>query len=263
MNRNQPTTYIDLNEENEDILESEEDIDFSNTLTSAYADLGKAFYEYRFEEPTPELLLYFDRITDLLKTTKEAKRQREDHMEPMSARTASQGDYKVTPSFHSPDSPSQKDSFEFKEATTTHKENEYGVDPDLFSQNYFNEPVPDGSYSTVQSNWKESQNPNNNFWDKNYKENVSNKTFVMFESQSSLEPEKPKKGSFSPFRKKEKDRVSSLDDLPNIDKGYNTFPQNSEPIAPKATQSLFCPACGNPVAPGDGFCGNCGSRLTN
>lgn len=261
MNRNQPTTYIDLNEENEDILEGEEDIDSSNTLTSAYADLGKAFYEYRFEEPTPELLLYFDRITNLLKTTKEAKRQREDHMEPMSARTASQGDYKVTTSA-SP-SPSQKDSFEFKEAASTPKVNNYGVGSDPFSQNYFNEPVPDDSYSTAQSNWKESQNPNNNFWDKNYKENSSNKTFVMFESQSSLEPEKTKKGSFSPFRKKEKDRVSSLDDLPNIDKGYNTFTPNPEPIAPIAPQSSFCPTCGNPVAPGDGFCGNCGSRLTD
>lgn len=34
-------------------------------LTAAYAALGKAFYQYRFEEPTPELLLYFDAITRL------------------------------------------------------------------------------------------------------------------------------------------------------------------------------------------------------
>lgn len=54
----------------------------ADPLTLAYADLGKAFYDYRFEEPTPELLLFFDRITEL-KQGEAAAARREGHMEPM------------------------------------------------------------------------------------------------------------------------------------------------------------------------------------
>ncbi|MFR7638047.1 zinc ribbon domain-containing protein [uncultured Allobaculum sp.] len=48
-------------------------------LDAAYRELGKAFYENRFEEPTPELILYFDQITHL----KEQLKLRDRHTETM------------------------------------------------------------------------------------------------------------------------------------------------------------------------------------
>ncbi len=36
-----------------------------NALQQAYEDLGRAYYTYRFEEPVPELIEYFNRITTL------------------------------------------------------------------------------------------------------------------------------------------------------------------------------------------------------
>lgn len=262
MNRNQPTTYIDLNGEDADILEAEESVDSSNTLTSAYAELGKAFYEYRFEEPTPELLLYFDRITELLKTTKEVKRQREEHIEPMAAKTASKGDYKIdTTPVSAP--AVEKTPFGFQE-TPIPEVNRFS---DPFSQNYSNGPIPD-TPDSLQSSWEEPQNLENNFWKNTQDVMGEQKTFVISEPQptqpstpSSPQPEKRKKGAFSPFRKKEKDRVSSFDDLPSINKGDNGFLQSPEPTSP--SQGSFCPVCGTPVGPDDGFCGNCGTRLVH
>lgn len=56
-------------------------------LTEAYAELGKAFYEYRFEEPTPELLLYFDRISALKQELKE-RSKRNDYLEEIQPKPA-------------------------------------------------------------------------------------------------------------------------------------------------------------------------------
>lgn len=50
-----------------------------SALENTYSELGKAFYEYRFEEPTPELLPYFDKITQL----KSRVEQRSKYLEPM------------------------------------------------------------------------------------------------------------------------------------------------------------------------------------
>ncbi len=36
-----------------------------SALCKAYEELGRAYYTYRFEEPTPELIQMFDRITRL------------------------------------------------------------------------------------------------------------------------------------------------------------------------------------------------------
>lgn len=38
----------------------------SKELEQAYMELGKAYYEGRFEDPLPELLPLFDQITSLL-----------------------------------------------------------------------------------------------------------------------------------------------------------------------------------------------------
>ncbi len=74
MKENNSTVLVDWDEK----IQTETD-----PLTQAYADLGKAFYDYRFEEPTPELLLYFDRITGL-KNSMGIDSRREDHIEPIS-----------------------------------------------------------------------------------------------------------------------------------------------------------------------------------
>lgn len=73
MKENNSTVLVDWDEK----IQTETD-----PLTQAYADLGKAFYDYRFEEPTPELLLYFDRITEL-KNSMGIDSRREDHIEPI------------------------------------------------------------------------------------------------------------------------------------------------------------------------------------
>lgn len=39
--------------------------DIDAQLARAYEELGRVFYSYRFEEPTPELIEYFDTITRL------------------------------------------------------------------------------------------------------------------------------------------------------------------------------------------------------
>lgn len=240
MNRNQPTTYIDLNETDIDDLKESTEL---GTLTAAYADLGKAFYEYRFEEPTPELLLYFDRITELLKTTKEAKRQREEHIEPMAAKTASKGDYKIDTT---PQSTPKNNFPSYENSTSTNKK-------------HFDEPIPDNSYP-AQPNWEDPQNLESSFWENTQDIIGTQQTFVMAEVQK-VAPIPPtpynrqKRGPLSPFHKKEKDRVSSLEDLPSIDK------ENDFSFDINSSQSLLCPVCGNPIEPGDGFCGHCGTRL--
>lgn len=230
MNRNQPTTYIDLNETDNDTLEAVESDNSSGTLTAAYADLGKAFYEYRFEEPTPELLLYFDRITELLKTTKEAKRQREEHLEPMAAKTASKGDYKIDSS----SSLNPKDSRKKAHSAKTNLE------------------IPKSLES--------------GFWENTQDIMGNQKTFVMPESKKEYptppsQYERAKRGPVAPFRKKEQDRVSSFDDLPSIEKGNSNFSYTPDLDSPSSQSVLACPVCGQPVGPSDGFCGHCGTRL--
>lgn len=44
---------------------SQQSSDVEAALNKAYEELGRAFYNYRFEEPTPELIEYFDQITCL------------------------------------------------------------------------------------------------------------------------------------------------------------------------------------------------------
>lgn len=39
--------------------------DLQEQLNQMYKELGKLYYEYKFEEPTPELLPLFDQITTL------------------------------------------------------------------------------------------------------------------------------------------------------------------------------------------------------
>lgn len=44
-------------------------------LEQAYLELGKLYYEYKFEDPTPELLPVFDRITQIKKNEKQQKKK--------------------------------------------------------------------------------------------------------------------------------------------------------------------------------------------
>lgn len=47
----------------------------SGELELVYAELGKAYYEGRFEDPLPELLPFFDEITRLRKNENQPKEQ--------------------------------------------------------------------------------------------------------------------------------------------------------------------------------------------
>lgn len=81
MTKNDPTVIINWDEQ-----VPEEENEAIDVLTRAYAELGKAFYEYRFEEPTPELLLLFDKITAIQKANQSAasyKEKKQEHIEPM------------------------------------------------------------------------------------------------------------------------------------------------------------------------------------
>lgn len=48
-----------------EIPQTQSNLQTLSPLDQAYIELGKAFYEGRYEEPTPELLVYFEKITKL------------------------------------------------------------------------------------------------------------------------------------------------------------------------------------------------------
>ena len=49
-------------------------LDFEDTIDQLYKELGKAYYEGAFEDPLPQLIIYFDKITQL-KSLQENKNQ--------------------------------------------------------------------------------------------------------------------------------------------------------------------------------------------
>ncbi len=258
MNFNQPTTYVDLNGGSEESLDSMEMMDSSDSLSAAYADLGKAFYEYRFEEPTPELLLYFDRITELLKTNKDLKRQRNDHIEPMAQPTNEQSSFieSTSPNFSQSLRASSSNLEASQQTDSKNSSNEREFDPwNQNSSNNFNNP----------SSQKEPKDLENKFFNKDYNQSSLEPQQTLTD-QSQSEPfsqyhtEKKKKGGFSPFPKKEKGRISSFDELPDMAKGKSKFSTQSESMA---TQAKYCPACHSPVGYSDDYCGNCGTRLNH
>lgn len=257
MNLNQPTTYADLDGGNAESLDSMEMMDSADSLSAAYADLGKAFYEYRFEEPTPELLLYFDRITELLKTNKDLKRQRNDHIEPMTQTTDEPSSFTAhtNPNFSQEQSSKMTSSnLEVnQQITQKNSNNEREFDPqNQNSSNHFNT-----------SSWEEPEDLESSFLNPTYNQSSleQQQTFVaqpQLQQSFQAQGEKKKKGGFSPFRKKEKDRVSSFDELPDMENGRSKF--STQPETP---QVKYCPVCHNPVGYGDDFCGNCGTRLSH
>lgn len=70
MSENEETVIINFDEEQEIVYEDHKHTD----LTQAYIKLGKAFYENNYNEPTPELIYYFDQVSKLLRT------QHNDHI---------------------------------------------------------------------------------------------------------------------------------------------------------------------------------------
>lgn len=243
MKFNQPTTYADLDGGNAESLDSMEMLDSADSLSASYADLGKAFYEYRFEEPTPELLLYFDRITEWLKTNKDLKRQRNEHIEPISQKS-SEASSRLNASN---DDSFQSIPFHWDTTQQSNTSTQNAIDP--WDQNQFN------NFEKKPFAEKKPENVESNFYNQSYNQSILEQqpTFVT-QSQK----EKKKRGGFSPFRKKEKDRVSSFDELPNMEKGKFT-PHNEL----NSSQNEYCPRCHNLVSPSDDFCGNCGTRLNH
>lgn len=73
------TVIVNLEEETNTESEPKQEV---SELDKAYMELGKAFYEGRYEEPTPELILYFDRITNLL-NVKEDQNKVKAHILPI------------------------------------------------------------------------------------------------------------------------------------------------------------------------------------
>lgn len=70
MSSNDETVLVNVEEETQLKTASKtEDQSGYGSLERAYMELGKAFYEGRYEDPTPELLPYFDRITRLIGQT--------------------------------------------------------------------------------------------------------------------------------------------------------------------------------------------------
>ena len=57
MNDNEATVFVNYDKGN-----------LGSELEQAYMELGKQYYEGRFEDPLPELLPLFDRITRILNT---------------------------------------------------------------------------------------------------------------------------------------------------------------------------------------------------
>ncbi|MDE5758753.1 MAG: hypothetical protein K2H85_09115, partial [Allobaculum sp.] len=242
MNRNQPTTYADLNGASAESLDSLEMMDSSDSLSAAYADLGKAFYEYRFEEPTPELLLYFDRITELLKTNKDLRRQRNDHMEPMSPNP------KEAFEFTSNSNSSNSQSFQDTNVGLASNEPSSPNNTPKKEVDSWNPNSSNGFNSSSFSPWEEPEDLKDSFLNQTYNQNAieQQQTFVaqpQFQQSSSSQEEKKKRG-FSPFRKKEKDHVSSFDELPDMKNNKSKF---SIPVEATASQPKYCSVCHNPV----------------
>lgn len=59
MERNEKTVFVNYEKLNSDTGDS------NITLEQLYMELGKTYYEGRFEDPLPELLPFFDQITQL------------------------------------------------------------------------------------------------------------------------------------------------------------------------------------------------------
>lgn len=255
MNLNQPTTYVDLDGGNAESLDSMEMLDSADSLSAAYADLGKAFYEYRFEEPTPELLLYFDRITELLKTNKDLKRQRNDHIEPMAQAPKERSSFTA----HTNPNLSQVQSSKTAPSPLESSEPAFSSidETEINSWNQTN------NRNDSPSPWEEPEDLESSFLNQTYNQSSfeQQKTFIA-QPQQSFQPqgEKKKRGGFPSFRKKEKDRISSFDELPDMENGKEKFSNQPESITP---QVKYCPVCHNSVGYDDDFCGNCGARLNN
>ena len=84
MSSNDETVLVNVEEEMEQkpAPQAEEQSRYE-PLERAYMELGKAFYEGRYEEPTPELLPYFDRIPQLIgQTSHEVKMEETEVVAP-------------------------------------------------------------------------------------------------------------------------------------------------------------------------------------
>lgn len=61
-------------QDNDTLFVNYEKDNINGKLEKIYAELGKAYYEGKFEDPLPELLPFFDEITKLKKSVKEPQK---------------------------------------------------------------------------------------------------------------------------------------------------------------------------------------------
>lgn len=204
-------------------------------LTEAYSELGKAFYEYRFEEPTPELLLYFDKITTLLANKKQNQpasiptgQKRSEHLEEMSLKPESEP---LTPKPKKQETPAEK------------------TVPPKRKFNLFSSKASDGNTIGLH---EVSQNGFGSVSENSETVIIPNPSFHS-ETTSTSGPI-TNSGFGDGY-------INSLDDLPDLasmpalptDLSSNDFPGTPQ----------FCSVCGSRVSPTDIFCGNCGAKLSN
>lgn len=236
MKHNQQTVFFDLEEENEDFIEP---VDSTESLNAAYAALGKAFYEYRFEEPTPELLLYFDQITHLLKGHKEIEQRRQNHLESMTSSPLldSNGEEENLEPINSrsisippkaPRPPHRSAKFQPSGLNPTEEEKEVKIPPVQFTLVEHQEDTD--FYPELENFEKPKATFSNN-------DNYTRKLINTHKVESNTEYQ-----SISP----------------NLLKSHpEEIPQSKAPKKP------VCPKCGYEVAEDDIFCGNCGARLNH
>lgn len=236
MKPNHQTILFDIEEESEDFLEP---LDSSESLSAAYAALGKAFYEYRFEEPTPELLLYFDHITKLLKEQKNLEKQRKEHLETFLShdlKTDSVEEDSIIINSRSIPIPP-------KATRPPHRSSEFypGSSPK-------EEIKIDSKPSTSKLDPIESQK-NSSFLD------LSN-NLASFEKSEAI---------FSNNDNYTRKLINTYKVEANKENNSNDSIQfnKNEALKPMKSKELRCPKCGYVIAADDLFCGNCGNKLNS